>query len=59
MTKAAPSCPCSSASSISFREIGPAISGGRVTAVAGVPHNINVYYVGAADGGIFRTATAA
>ncbi len=41
--------------SVSFREIGPAISGGRVTAVAGVPGNSEVFYVGAADGGIFRT----
>ncbi len=40
---------------VSFREIGPAISGGRVTAVAGVPGNGEVFYVGAADGGIFRT----
>jgi photosystem II stability/assembly factor-like uncharacterized protein len=42
-------------SSFRFREIGPAITGGRVTAVAGVPGNPNVYFVGAADGGIFRT----
>ncbi|HEX4037329.1 MAG TPA: hypothetical protein VHX37_04650 [Acidobacteriaceae bacterium] len=41
--------------SISFREIGPAISGGRVTAVAGIPGKPGIYYVGAADGGIFRT----
>jgi photosystem II stability/assembly factor-like uncharacterized protein len=41
--------------SVSFREIGPAISGGRVTAVAGVPGNSEVFYVGAADGAIFRT----
>ncbi|HEX3985477.1 MAG TPA: hypothetical protein VHX13_02615 [Acidobacteriaceae bacterium] len=41
--------------SIAFREIGPAISGGRVTAVAGVAGNPNVYYVGAADGGVFRS----
>ncbi|MFP5230936.1 MAG: VPS10 domain-containing protein [Acidobacteriota bacterium] len=41
--------------SIAFREIGPAISGGRVTAVAGVPGKPGVYFVGAADGGIFRT----
>jgi photosystem II stability/assembly factor-like uncharacterized protein len=41
--------------SIAFREIGPAISGGRVTAVAGVAGDPNVYYVGAADGGVFRT----
>src|SRR5665213_406915 len=32
--------------SISFREIGPAISGGRVTAVAGVPGCNQIYYVG-------------
>jgi len=42
--------------SVGFREIGPAISGGRVTAVAGVPGNNNTYYVGAADGGVFRTS---
>ncbi len=41
--------------SISFREIGPAISGGRVSAVAGVPGSNEIYYAGAADGGIFRT----
>ncbi len=41
--------------SISFREIGPAISGGRVTAVVGVAGHPGLYYVGAADGGIFRT----
>src|SRR5579862_2879471 len=41
--------------SVGFREIGPAISGGRVTAVAGVPGNNNIYYVGVADGGVFRT----
>ncbi len=41
--------------SVAFREIGPAISGGRVTAVAGVAGDPNVYYVGAADGGVFRT----
>jgi photosystem II stability/assembly factor-like uncharacterized protein len=42
--------------SIAFREIGPAISGGRVTAVAGVAGNPLIYYVGAADGGVFRTS---
>ena len=41
--------------SVSFREIGPAISGGRVSAVAGVPGDSDTYYVGAADGGVFRT----
>jgi len=41
--------------SISFREIGPAISGGRVTAVVGIAGKPGIYYVGSADGGIFRT----
>jgi photosystem II stability/assembly factor-like uncharacterized protein len=41
--------------SVSFREIGPAISGGRVPAVVGVAGNPDLYYVGAADGGVFRT----
>jgi photosystem II stability/assembly factor-like uncharacterized protein len=42
-------------SSIHFREIGPAVTGGRVTAVVGVEGNAKIYYVGTADGGIFRT----
>lgn len=42
--------------SVSFREIGPAISGGRVPAVVGVADNSEIYYVGAADGGVFRTS---
>lgn len=40
---------------IHFRQLGPAIAGGRVTAVAGVPGHPDIYYVGAADGGVFRT----
>ncbi len=38
-----------------FRQIGPALAGGRVTAVAGVAGNPDIYYVGGADGGVFRT----
>jgi photosystem II stability/assembly factor-like uncharacterized protein len=38
---------------LKFRYIGPV--GNRVIAVAGVPSNPNVYYVGAASGGIFKT----
>jgi photosystem II stability/assembly factor-like uncharacterized protein len=41
--------------SVSFREIGPAISGGRVTAVAGVAGDPKIYFVGSADGGVFRS----
>ena len=40
---------------IKFRNIGPAAAGGRVSAVAGIPGNPNVYYVGAAGGGVFKT----
>jgi photosystem II stability/assembly factor-like uncharacterized protein len=40
---------------LKFRNLGPAAGGGRVTAVAGVPGQPNVYYAGAAAGGIFRT----
>ncbi len=40
---------------LKFRNLGPAIAGGRVTAVAGVPGNPQVYYIGAAGGGVFET----
>jgi photosystem II stability/assembly factor-like uncharacterized protein len=40
---------------LKFRDLGPALAGGRVTAVAGIPGNSNVYYVGAAGGGVFKT----
>jgi photosystem II stability/assembly factor-like uncharacterized protein len=38
---------------LKFRYIGPV--GNRVIAVAGIPGNPNVYYAGAASGGIFKT----
>src|SRR5437868_7290356 len=38
-----------------FRNLGPAAGGGRVSAVVGIPGQPNVYYIGAAAGGIFRT----
>ncbi len=40
---------------IKFRNLGPAIAGGRVTAVAGIPGNPRVYYVGSAGGGVFKS----
>jgi len=40
---------------LKFRDLGPAIAGGRVTAVAGIPGNTRIYYVGAAGGGVFKT----
>src|SRR5688572_5415045 len=36
-----------------YRHIGPV--GNRVTSVAGIPGQPNIYYVGAASGGIFKT----
>jgi len=39
---------------LKFRYIGPV--GNRVIAVAGVPNDPNIYYVGAASGGIFKTS---
>ncbi|MBV8550729.1 MAG: hypothetical protein JOY54_05465 [Acidobacteriaceae bacterium] len=38
-----------------FRNLGPAAAGGRVTAVTGVPGDPNIYYVGAAAGGVYKT----
>ena len=40
---------------LEFRNLGPAVGGGRVAAVAGIPGIPNVYYVGAAAGGVFKT----
>ncbi|HEY6516639.1 MAG TPA: hypothetical protein VIY50_10880 [Steroidobacteraceae bacterium] len=40
---------------LKFRNLGPAIAGGRVSAVAGIPGNPQVYYVGGAAGGVFET----
>ncbi len=38
-----------------FRNLGPAEAGGRVTSVVGIPGNPNVYYVGTAGGGVWKT----
>ena len=38
-----------------WRSIGPGQSGGRVAAVAGTDADSSLYYIGAADGGVFRT----
>jgi photosystem II stability/assembly factor-like uncharacterized protein len=40
---------------LEFRNLGPAVGGGRVAAVVGIPGNPNVYYVGPAAGGVFKT----
>ena len=41
---------------IRFRHIGP--TGNRLTSVVGVPGQPNIYYVGAASGGIWKTTDA-
>ena len=40
---------------LKFRNLGPAVAGGRVTAVAGIPGDPAVYYAGAAGGGVFKS----
>ncbi len=42
-------------SNLEFRNLGPAVGGGRVASVVGIPGNPNIYYVGAAGGGVFKT----
>jgi photosystem II stability/assembly factor-like uncharacterized protein len=43
--------------SLAFRSIGP-FRGGRVTAVAGVPGQREVYYMGSTGGGVWKTTDA-
>jgi hypothetical protein len=38
-----------------FRSLGPAVSGGRLGAVAGTDADSSLYYVGAAGGGVWRS----
>ncbi|MGE5694610.1 MAG: hypothetical protein ACM4D3_05055, partial [Candidatus Sericytochromatia bacterium] len=38
-----------------FRNLGPAVGGGRVTSAVGVPGQPNIYYIGGAAGGVFKT----
>jgi photosystem II stability/assembly factor-like uncharacterized protein len=42
-------------SHLKWRSIGPAVSGGRVPAVAGIASNPNLYYIGSAGGGVWKT----
>ncbi|MFN2459294.1 MAG: WD40/YVTN/BNR-like repeat-containing protein [Candidatus Velthaea sp.] len=41
-----------------WREIGPAVSGGRVSSVVGSAHDPKLYYLGAAGGGVWKSANA-
>jgi photosystem II stability/assembly factor-like uncharacterized protein len=38
-----------------FREVGPAVAGGRVTSVVGVADDPRLYYLGAAGGGVWKS----
>jgi photosystem II stability/assembly factor-like uncharacterized protein len=38
-----------------FRQIGPANVGGRVSAIVGIPGDPSTYWVGGADGGVWKT----
>src|SRR5579863_6214743 len=40
---------------LKWREIGPALGGGRVAAVAGTPQNANLYYIGTAGAGVWKS----
>jgi len=40
---------------IGFRNVGPAVAGGRVSSVVGVPGKPGIYYVGSAGGGVWKT----
>ncbi|MCK7531605.1 MAG: hypothetical protein MZV63_11520 [Marinilabiliales bacterium] len=51
-----PTCRCSAASKP--RNVGPGGMSGRVTAFAADPRNENVFYVGTASGGLWKTVNA-
>jgi photosystem II stability/assembly factor-like uncharacterized protein len=40
---------------LSWRNIGPAVAGGRTSGVAGTDADPNLYYFGGADGGVWKT----
>jgi hypothetical protein len=40
---------------LKLRNLGPAIAGGRVTSVVGIPGQPEIYYVGSAAGGVWKT----
>jgi photosystem II stability/assembly factor-like uncharacterized protein len=40
---------------LKFRNLGPAIAGGRITSIVGVPGDPNLYYVGSASGGVWKS----
>ncbi|MGB8660027.1 MAG: hypothetical protein WCA94_08020, partial [Candidatus Acidiferrum sp.] len=49
------SSPTDKLKNLEFREIGPAVMGGRIDDVAAVESNPNIVYVGTASGGLWKT----
>lgn len=47
-----------SLSGLKFRSIGPAVTGGRVTAIAVNPNNHSEYYVGSGHGNLWKTVNS-
>jgi len=45
-------------SSLNFRSIGPANMSGRISAILGTPGDRNTFWVGGADGGVWKTTNA-
>ncbi len=52
---AAQTVPPGAFGNLAYRAIGPAIAGGRTTAVTGSDRDPLVYYAGGADGGVFKS----
>ncbi len=55
VTPAAAAPVADSLNNFKFRNLGPAVAGGRVAAVVGVPGQPNIYYIGAGGGGVWKT----
>ncbi|MBC5815589.1 MAG: hypothetical protein GIW97_03515 [Candidatus Eremiobacteraeota bacterium] len=43
---------------MNFRNVGPAIAGGRISSAAGSNRDAALYYIGSAGGGVWKTTTA-
>ena len=44
---------------LTWRQVGPALAGGRIAAVAGTPQDDKLYYVGTAGGGVWKSDNGA
>src|SRR5437762_554717 len=54
-TEVSPVGGADSLNNLKFRNLGPSVAGGRVPAVVGAPGDRNLYYVGSAAGGVWKT----